>query len=180
MRASRAVAGLHGGERRRASGRLVASRRAGPPPEEVARARARLGAVAAADDGVFLEDKGNGFALHFRAVPERGEACVAAVRGLESAAFEVLLGDSLAELRPRGVHKGAAVGEFMAEAPFAGRTPVFVGDDVTDEDGFRAVNEMDGVSVLSGSRRPTAARYHLPDVPSVVAWLRGVPRAVAP
>ena len=175
-----AVAGLHGGERRSASGRLAASRRAEPPPGEVARARIRLAEVAAAHEGVFFEDKGSGFALHYRLVPGRRDACVAAVRELESPAFEILLGDSLAELRRRGVHKGAAVAAYMAEPPFAGRTPVFVGDDVTDEDGFRAVNRMGGVSVLTGPERPTAARCRLPDVPSVVAWLGGIPEAVAP
>ena len=176
-----AVAGVHGAERRSADGRLMPPAGAAPPPGEVARARARLAAVAAANDGVVFEDKGSCFALHFRAVPERRKACEDPVRALalESAAFEVLGGASVVELRPRGVHKGAAIAAFMAEPPFAGRTPVFVGDDVTDEDGFRTVNAMGGVSVLAGPARPTAARHRLPDVASVVAWLRGIPEAVA-
>ena len=174
-----AVAGVHGAERRSADGRITSAGGAAPPPEEVARARARLAGVADANDGVFFEDKGRAFVLHFRAAPERRRACVDAVRELESPAFEVLGGASVAELRPRGVHKGMAVAAFMEEAPFAGRTPVFVGDDVTDEDGFRAVNEMGGVSVLAGPPRATGARHRLPDVASVVAWLRGIPEAVA-
>ncbi len=174
-----AVAGIHGAERRSADGRVAPAAGADPPAGEAARARARLAAVAAAHDGVAFEDKGTCFALHFRAAPDRRKACVDAVRALESAAFEVLGGASVVELRPRGIHKGAAIAAFMAEPPFAGRTPVFVGDDVTDEDGFRVVNAMGGVSVLAGPARPSAARHRLPDVGAVVAWLGGIPDAVA-
>ena len=174
-----AVAGVHGGERRRADGRIASSASAAPPPGEAARARARLVGVAEANGGVVFEDKGCAFALHYRASPERRTACVDAVKALESPAFEALAGASVAELRIRGVHKGAAIAAFMAEPPFVGRTPVFAGDDVTDEDGFRTVNAMGGMSVLTGPARPTAARHRLPDVASVVAWLRGIPGAVA-
>ena len=174
-----AVAGLHGGERRSADGRLAPVAVASPPRDEVERARSRLARVAQANDGVFFEDKGCTFALHFREAPERGRACAEAVAGLESPAFEVLRGSAVAELRPRGVHKGAAIAGYMTEPPFAGRTPVFVGDDVTDEDGFRTVNEMGGISVLAGPARPTAARHRLAGVASVLAWLRTVPDAPA-
>ncbi len=175
-----AVAGIHGAERRRADGRLASSASGVvPPPGEVERARARLAKVADANDAVVFEDKGNCLALHFRAAPDRRSVCVGAVKALESPAFEVLLGSSVVELRPRGIHKGAAIAAFMTEPPFTGRTPVFVGDDVTDEDGFRTVNAMGGISVLAGPERPTGAHHRLPDVGSVVAWLRGIPGALA-
>ena len=174
-----AVAGLHGGERRSVAGRITSAAGAIPPAAEAARARTRLAAFAAANEGVFFEDKRSAFVLHYRESPGCRSACVEAVNELESPAFEVLLGSSVAELRPRGIHKGAAIAAFMAEPPFAGRTPVFVGDDVTDEDGFRTVNAMGGVSVLAGPERPTRAHYRLPDVGSVVAWLRSLPGALA-
>ena len=63
----------------------------------------------------------------------------------------------------------------MDEAPFAGSTPVFVGDDVTDEDGFAAAADLGGYGVLVGEPRETAARYRLDDVDAVLAWLAGAP-----
>lgn len=177
-----AVAGVHGAERRSADGRIASALAGAPPPPvaaEAARARERLAGVADACPGVVFEDKGCAFALHYRTVPERRRTCVDAVESLRSPAFEVLAGAAVVELRRRGVHKGTAIAAFMAEPPFAGRTPVFVGDDVTDEDGFRTVNDMGGTSVLAGPARPTEARHRLPGVAAVLAWLRGVPEAVA-
>ena len=169
-----AVAGGHGFERRDAAGRMAVAAE-GPPSGELARARAHLAAVADGHEGVYLEDKGYGLVLHYRAAPECGGECRRAVKALASPALEVLEGAAVAELRARGIHKGAAIAAFMDEAPFAGRTPVFVGDDVTDEDGFRAVNAMRGISILAGPDRRTAARHRLPDVGSVLAWLRCIP-----
>ena len=173
-----AVAGLHGAERRSADGTRASAARVAPAPGEADRARVLLSRVAEESGGVYFEDKEHAFALHFRAAPDRRKECVEAVIGLESPAFEVLRGAAVVELRPRGVHKGGAIAAFMAEPPFAGRTPVFVGDDVTDEDGFRTVNAMGGFSVLAGPARPTAARHRLPDVGSVIAWLRSLPERV--
>ena len=76
------------------------------------------------------------------------------------------------ELVPADVDKGRALHTLMAEAPFKGRTPVFVGDDLTDEFGFAAASAAGGWSVLVGEREPTQAQYQL-DCPSAVhAWLR--------
>ena len=173
-----AVAGGHGIERRDAEGRTTNAANP-PPPGDLERARARLAAVADAHEGVYLEDKGYGLVLHFRAAPERREECVQALNALANPAFEVLQGAAVAELRACGVHKGTAIAAFMDEAPFAGRTPVFVGDDVTDEDGFRAVNAMGGISILAGPERRSSARHRLPDVASVLAWLRRFPARAA-
>ena len=70
-----------------------------------------------------------------------------------------------------GANKGGAVRAFMAMPPFAGATPMFVGDDLTDEDGMIACNEAGGFGVLVGDRSPTSARFRLPDVPAVYQWL---------
>ena len=75
------------------------------------------------------------------------------------------------ELRPPGADKGSAIAEFLLEPPFAGRMPVFAGDDLTDEHGFAVVNDRSGISVIVGSRTPTKARHRLADPASVRRWL---------
>jgi trehalose 6-phosphate phosphatase len=80
-------------------------------------------------------------------------------------------GDCVAELRPPGPDKGDAVLAFMGEAPFAGALPLFVGDDLTDADGFRAARDAGGFGVLVGPGRATLATHALPNVPAVLDWL---------
>ncbi len=75
----------------------------------------------------------------------------------------------LVEIKPRGYTKGSAVHAFMQEAPFAGRRPIFVGDDLTDRDGFAAVEARNGISIGVGDR--VRGRYQLADVQSVRRWL---------
>jgi trehalose 6-phosphate phosphatase len=77
----------------------------------------------------------------------------------------------VSELRPPGADKGDAVRAFMTEPDFAGARPLFVGDDLTDEDAFRAAADLGGGGILVGPPRETAARWRLEDVASVSAWL---------
>jgi trehalose 6-phosphate phosphatase len=87
----------------------------------------------------------------------------------------------VAELRTAGADKGLAVQAFLAEWPFQGARPIFVGDDLTDEDGFMAADAAGGYGVLVGpSNRQTLARHRLPDVPAVLDWLEAaIPGGVA-
>lgn len=124
--------------------------------------------------GILIEDKGPCIAIHFRQAPELGgtvDDIVSAAQARLGPAFEMLKGHMIRELRPAGIDKGHAVKQLMARPPFEGRIPVFVGDDVTDEDGFDAVNAMNGLSVCVGTLRPTRARTMLSDVTSVRNWL---------
>ena len=171
------VAGLHGAERRGSDGKAVVSL---PPAPELPRARARLSQAAAGLEGVVLEDKGHGLVLHYRSAPHHAHACRAAMEGLGGESLEILHGSMIVELRPRGIDKGCAVAEFMTEPPFAARRPVFVGDDTTDEDGFRAVNAMGGISILAGPERATLARHRLSGVRAVIEWLRAFPDGSGP
>jgi len=79
-------------------------------------------------------------------------------------------GKCVVELKPLGVSKGEAIKAFMKEAPFAGRTPLFIGDDLTDEAGFIQVNALQGISIKVGPGE-TAAHYHLKDVAAVHRWI---------
>lgn len=163
-----AVAAVHGLVRRRGDGQVI--ERAGPGP--VAEALADLEALAEADPGLLVEDKGAAVALHYRRHPDAGPACRDLARRLgERLALPVLEGDMVVELRAPGPDKGAAVAAFMAEPPFTGHTPVFVGDDLTDEDGFRAAQRMGGYGVIVGARRPTSAEYAVSGVAAARAWL---------
>ena len=87
--------------------------------------------------------------------------------------YGIQTGKRVIEMKPAGKDKGVAVREFMREAPFRGRTAVFVGDDATDEYGFAIVNRLHGHSIKVGSGQ-TAARWRLRDVKAVQAWLRSI------
>jgi trehalose 6-phosphate phosphatase len=124
--------------------------------------------------GVWVEDKGHGFALHYREAPE-AEAVVAALADSLAKAsggtLEVQPGSYVHELRPAAYDKGLAVDELMDQPPFVGRRPVVVGDDRTDEFAFAAANAHGGVSVLVGPRSDTVAQYRIADPAAVRGWL---------
>lgn len=165
-------AGLHGAERRDAEGRVHRLCVDGA----LDGARAALSGFCRAHPGTLLEDKGAALALHYRLAPQAGAAARRAVENLLAGlapAFTLQQGKCVLELKPAGVSKASAIGDFMAERPFAGRVPVFVGDDVTDEDGFRAVNAHGGLSVRVGATAATAARAALDGVKDVLDWLHG-------
>ncbi len=166
-----ALAAVHGLVRRMTDGRVIemgdeaASRQAIATLRDFARADRRL----------LVEDKGLGASLHYRRAPETREACREIVGRLASAhGLAMQEGDMVVELRAPGPHKGEAVEAFLREPPFAGKRPVFIGDDLTDEDGFRAAQAHGGFGVIVGSRRPTAARYALADVAAAQTWLRAL------
>jgi trehalose 6-phosphate phosphatase len=174
-----AAAGLHGWERRRPDGALV------PQQEQtdlLVRLRPRLAAYASARAGLLLEDKGGSLALHYRQAPERAAALRRFVRRLAAAEPElhVLVGRKVVELQPRGADKGMAIEAFLREAPFAGRRPIFAGDDTTDEHGFAAVNALGGISIRIAAAetrgRSTRARHTLSGTDELHRWLYAVAR----
>jgi len=164
------VAGQHGAERRDFSGTMHTH---DVPRGALEEARRRFRLMAAKHPAVVLEDKGVNLALHFRSAPElRAEMqdAVHSLAGELGGEFEVQLGKMVVELRPTGKDKGVAIAEFLDEAPFRGRTPVFVGDDLTDEFGFQLINRAGGHSVKVGEGE-SAARWRLPHAVAVRAWL---------
>jgi trehalose 6-phosphate phosphatase len=123
--------------------------------------------------GTVLELKTASAALHFREAPEHEAAAIAGVKKMAAryADYELMHGKMVAELKPVRANKGMAIAELAAQEPFAGRRPVFIGDDVTDEAGFIVVNELGGLSIRVGKTAATEARYSLADVADVHRWL---------
>jgi trehalose 6-phosphate phosphatase len=125
--------------------------------------------------GLLLEDKGSALAVHFRQAPKYERAAMVVMVELAQQLREKFVlrdGKCVLELTPRGYSKRGAIEWFMRQAPFAGRIPLFIGDDVTDEEGFEAVNGLGGYSVRVGDLAATAAKFRFSSVSTVIAWLR--------
>jgi trehalose 6-phosphate phosphatase len=168
-----AIAGSHGAERRRADGTLII-----PTDDMLAGAEAiadRLRPFVEAHDGLLLEVKDAAVALHFRQAPDEEAASAAAIRdaATDVGGFSVIAGKQVFEARPTGIDKGEAVRAFMQEEPFLGRLPIFIGDDLTDEDGFRAAQDLGGVGIKLGPG-DTTARLRIADVAAAHALIRGL------
>ena len=168
------AAGLHGLERRHADATVETS----PAPNDHLRAIAReLQNFSQRHPGVLVEDKGATIALHYRQAPQFGDACREIVHELVDGWADnlgILAGKMVYEVKPVDVDKGRALHAFMGEAPFAGRLPVFCGDDVTDEPAFNVANGLRGVSIRVGANGETAARWRVADVAALCAWLETI------
>jgi len=166
------VAGVHGFERRNAQGHYF---RPGFVGAGLSYLRSEVTALAQSMHGVLLEDKGCAFAVHYRQAPNLEETLRLRLARLVSAAlpaFELLDGDHVVEIKPVEHDKSTAIQAFMQEEPFSGRTPVFIGDDTTDLDGFAAMKRFNGLAIAVGSRIPGESRLEGPR--DVRAWLEGL------
>lgn len=105
----------------------------------------------ASDYNLLVETKQFAIAVHLRQHPEHEQHLDAFFESLHIGPnYSVIRGKAVRELKPKQANKGAAIERFMAMAPFSGKTPLFVGDDVTDEDGFRYINSVGGISIKVG------------------------------
>lgn len=158
-----AVAGEHGGAIRYAAGTAIERADLPSPPEAWLQAAETL---VRSCPGALLERKARGFAVHYRGAPEAEDPFRSALTALLATApgFELHPAHMLWEVRPLGADKGGAVAALMQRPPFAGRLPVFIGDDVTDEDGMREARKRGG----AGYRVDAVFR----DPDGVRAWLR--------
>jgi trehalose 6-phosphate phosphatase len=165
------AAGLHGLERRTAAG---VRQDAHTMHEFPLTARRYLAQMVGRYPRLLLEDKGATLALHYRMAPDLQQV---AQETMETAlkragpGYALLAGKMVVELKPASISKSHAIAAFMSEPPFHGRTPIFVGDDHTDEAGFEYVNRVGGLSIQIGAKPPRGAKCHLPDVPALHAWL---------
>ena len=157
------MAGVHGSERRAADGTL--SLHATYPLDEVQRAAQ---ALADQHPALRLESKRGSLALHYRQAPQLEALCLDTLRAAVEASpgLTLMRGKMVVEAKPGGASKGMAIDAFMHEAPFAGRQPVFIGDDFTDEVGFTVVQRRGGMGVKVGGG-PSAA-WHRVESPAVL------------
>ena len=122
---------------------------------------------------LLIEYKGLSIAVHYRAAPEWGEEVEAFLTGLMETDPESLFlqkGKMVCELRLSGSSKGGAIRYLMSKKPFSGRIPVFAGDDHTDESGFEAVNELNGMGIKIGEGS-TLAQYRMDNPEQLQEWL---------
>ncbi len=131
--------------------------------------------------GVHVENKGDAVAMHYRIAPEKKAAVAHFAQEMQQILgeeYHLLEGSSVVELKPVNRNKALAIGELLRFPQWADRIPVFVGDDVTDEDGFKMVNALGGVSIKVGTG-VTQATCALSDPRAVRYWLRSLVSAVA-
>lgn len=160
-------AGSHGIDRRLADGNPLNSAPA-LFPEDV---RVQLKEFATRK-GFSLEDKPHGCALHYRAKPSlENEGLDFATKVAAKNGLVIKRGKCVIEMVHPGADKGGAVRAFMAHEVFSGSSPIFIGDDVTDEDGFAAVQSYGGTAILIGDREPTIAKFGLSDPAALYKWL---------
>lgn len=162
-----AVAGSHGADRRAADGSAI-----GQAPEKFSAETESELAQFCASSGASLERKSHGGAIHFRADPAmEGDVVRFATELAERSGLSIKRGKCVVELTSPGASKAGAVEAFLEIAPFAGRLPIFIGDDVTDEDGFRAAAQAGGFGIRVGDLDGSIARYNFTNVQEVHAWL---------
>lgn len=154
------AAGLHGAEIRFSDGARTASQ-----DDATKMARGPLADFVDAHPGLLLEDKGATIAVHFRQRPELASDVLAFLAALaQRTGLSIQEGKMVAELKQAHHDKGRGIDALLEHSPFFGRRPVFIGDDLTDESGFRFVNARGGISVRVGTAEfATDARYLLPD-----------------
>jgi len=163
------VAGVHGLTRRDAAGRAHAAMVETAFLDE---AQLRLERLARTEIGLLVERKSHAIAIHYRGRPDLEHDCLEAMETIARLDDRVHLvrGKMVVEARPTGGNKGMAVADFMTEPPFAGRQPLFAGDDVTDEDAFQVVNRQGGLTLKIGPGE-TSARYRIADTAAFLVWL---------
>ncbi|BBK42144.1 putative trehalose-phosphate phosphatase [Allostella vacuolata] len=173
------AAGQHGAEIRLDP---LGSIRSGHVDPVLPRLAPEVRALAAVWPNVEVEEKGAAIAVHFRRQPEAEVPLTRALRSLAEGvggAVELLEGKMVRELRDRRHTKGTAIGIFMASPPFIGRRPIFIGDDVTDRDGFAAAEAAGGIAMSVGVNPALGRAPAFTDAEAVRAWLSSLTKGEA-
>jgi trehalose 6-phosphate phosphatase len=165
-----AAIGVHGAEMRIRGSAEVQSR-ARPLSATLKR---KLATVAELGPGILIEDKTYSLAMHYRLAPEKGSMILAAVSKICAAVaqgtVEILPGQLVVDVKRAGINKGNAVRKLMQYPPFAGRHPIFVGDDTTDLPVFGMISEFGGQAYSVGGINAVVDGHF--ETPAMVrAWL---------
>jgi trehalose 6-phosphate phosphatase len=166
------AAGLHGVERRKAGGAIQG---ASFVDSQLDGARAAIKMLVEAHPGTLFEDKDRTLAVHFRLAPQFAEIMRQSIIDIAKPLgtnYHIQNGKMLFEIKPRGFSKATAIKAFMKESPFGGRQPVFIGDDLTDQDGFAIVEAQGGISIGVGDG--VRGQFYLDDVAAVRSCLKGI------
>ncbi len=126
---------------------------------------------------LLIERKAGAVTVHYRNKPEAGDAARALVDEIVagSQGLRAIHGNMVSEVAVAEANKGRALDAFMAEPPFAGRTPFMAGDDTTDEDAFEAAQARGGLALKIGTG-PSAARLRVPEIGVFLDWLHAAAR----
>ena len=168
------MSGKHGAERRDASGQTYTARyHASSITNSIVKTVQKF---VNDNPGTSLENKEQTLALHYRLKPQIEKQATDLINDLISnhTELELLNGKMVLEIKPKITHKGTAIAQFMKEYPFVGKTPYFFGDDTSDEDGFKIINSMNGISVCVNPPLNSAAKFKLDTVSSVINWLESL------
>ncbi|MEJ5128508.1 trehalose-phosphatase [Comamonas sp. MYb21] len=163
-----ACAGAHGAQRRNARGQQC-----NDAPGDISAVIDACEQLAKAHPALYVEPKQSGVALHYRRDPSLEGLCLRSLQAMlaHRPQWTLLRGKQVLEMLPVGASKGRAMDAFMQEPPFVGRTPFFVGDDISDESGFTAVLAERGVAIKVGAG-VSCASHRLDDVEAVYHWLQ--------
>ncbi len=167
---TRDAAGCHGAEIR-VNGTVIATP---SDPEELRRVTDRLIAAAATIPGALVEIKGRSIAFHYGGTSLTSAQALSLAKDaadVVSHALRIVPVRSAIEILPREAGKGRAIADFLTYGRYWGLIPVFAGDDVMDEEGFREVNSRGGISIRVGERKTTVAKYHAKSVDELRGWL---------
>ena len=145
----------------------------------IARLRQELAPMLVDAPGLLLEDKRYTLALHYRLAQPQDmwviDEFLAAVRAYQrkGITLEVIHGKKVVEVRPVGSNKGKAV-QFLLAGEHTNTLPIYIGDDLTDEEAFTALDERGVTVVVADSPRASAAQYSLRDPREVLQFLSGL------
>ncbi len=160
--------GLHGAQR-------GSTKDADPPQfnEDTLAALSQMQSDVPSVEGLHLESKPPTFAVHYRRAQNPEDARNRLQAWVDSAPefLEAIWGKKVVELRHRKHTKGRAVRAIADDHP--DRAPVYIGDDVTDEDAFETLADIEDACTIKVGEGDTAADYRLSDVQAVVDYLKG-------